>query len=157
MGCYTTWWRKTGGGDPPPPPSKKISFTGHRDIDESSFRTAVADTLSKIKAKYPDALVNVGGAIGTDMVAGEEALKAGLDIVMVMPFAYDSEKGQWAHTAYWPQTQRDRLDYLVQNAQHVQVVNDTTQVTAKGYNVRNTGSRQIDVILHPKKLVSLFA
>lgn len=138
MGCYTTWWRKTGGGDPPPPPSKKISFTGHRDIDESSFRTAVADTLSKIKAKYPDAIVNVGGAIGTDMVAGEEALKAGLGIVMVMPFAYDSEKGQWSHTKYWNQQQRARLDYLVNNAQYVHVVNDTTQVTAKGYNVRNT-------------------
>jgi hypothetical protein len=83
MGCYTTWWKKTEmGGEPPPPPSKKISFTGHRDIDESSFRTSVANTLSKIKAKYPDAIVNVGGAIGTDMVAGEEALKAGLDIVM---------------------------------------------------------------------------
>jgi hypothetical protein len=139
MGCYTTWWKKTDtGGELPPPPSKKISFTGHRDIDESSFRSAVSNTLSKIKAKYPDALVNVGGAIGTDMVAGEEALKAGLDIVMVMPFAYDSEKGRWAHTTYWPQAQRDRLDYLVQNAQYVHVVNDTTQVTAKGYNVRNT-------------------
>jgi hypothetical protein len=75
MGCYTTWWRKTGGGDPPPPPSKKISFTGLMNINESEFRSAVADTLSKIKEKYPDALVNVGGAIGTDMVAGEEALK----------------------------------------------------------------------------------
>jgi len=139
MGCYTTWWKKTDtGGDPPPLPSKKISFTGHRDIDESSFRTAVADTLSKIKAKYPDAIINVGGAIGTDMVAGEESLKAGLDIVMVMPFAYDSEKGRWAHTTYWPQAQRDRLDYLVKNAQYVHVVNDTTKVTAKGYNVRNT-------------------
>jgi uncharacterized phage-like protein YoqJ len=139
MGCYTTWWKKTDtGGEPSPPPSKKISFTGHRDIDESSFRTAVANTLSKIKAKYPDAIVNVGGAIGTDMVAGEEALKAGLDIVVVMPFAYDKGKGQWAHTAYWPKEQRDRLDYLVQNAQYVHVVNDTTKVTAKGYNVRNT-------------------
>jgi hypothetical protein len=130
MGCYTTWWQKTDtGGEPPPPPSKKISFTGHRDIDESSFRTAVANTLSKIKAKYPDALINVGGAIGTDMVAGEEALKAGLVIAsflatMVLPFAFDNEKGQWAHTTYWPQAQRDRLDYLVKNAQYVHVVND---------------------------------
>jgi uncharacterized phage-like protein YoqJ len=139
MGCYTTWWKKTDtGGEPPPPPSKKVSFTGHRDIDESSFRGEVANTLSKIKAKYPDAIVNVGGAIGTDMVAGEEALKAGFDIVMVMPFAYDSEKGRWAHTTYWPQAQRDRLDYLVKNAQYVHIVNDTTKVTAKGYNVRNT-------------------
>jgi uncharacterized phage-like protein YoqJ len=138
MGCYTTWWRKTGGGSPPPPPSKKISFTGHRNINESTFRPAVADTLSKIKAKYPDALVNVGGAIGTDMVAGEEALKAGFDIVMVMPFAYDNEKGRWSHTTYWPKAQRDRLDYLVKNAQHVHVVNDTTKVTAKGYHARNT-------------------
>ena len=75
---------------------------------------AVADTLRRIKAKYPSALVNVGGAIGTDMVAGEEALKAGFDIVMVLPFAYDSEKGRWSHTTYWPKAQRDRLDYLVQ-------------------------------------------
>jgi hypothetical protein len=80
----------------PPPPSKKISFTGHRNINENTFRPAVADTLSKIKAKYPDALVNVGGALGTDMVAGEEALKAGLDIVMVMPFAFDNENQRWA-------------------------------------------------------------
>ena len=138
MGCYTTWWRKTGGGEPPPPPSRKISFTGHRNINESSFRPAVADTLSKIKAKYPDALVNVGGAIGTDMVAGEEALKAGLDIAMVLPFAYDNEKARWAHTTYWPKAQRDRLNYLVQNARHIHVVNDTTKVTAKGYHARNT-------------------
>jgi len=138
MGCYTTWWRKTGGGEPPPPPSRKISFTGHRNINESTFRSAIAETLSKIKAKYPDALVNVGGAIGTDMVAGEEALKAGFDIVMVLPFAYDHDKGQWAHTKYWNKSQRTRLDYLVQNARHIHVVNDTTTVTAKGYNVRNT-------------------
>ena len=103
-------------------------YTGHRNISESSFRSTVSNTLSKIKGKYPDALVNVGGAIGTDMVAGEEALKAGLDIAMVMPFAYNSEKGRWAHTTYWPKTQRDRLNYLVQNARHVHVVNDTTIV-----------------------------
>ena len=139
MGCATTWWKKTDrGGDPPPPPSKQISFTGHRDINESVFRSGVAETLQKIKAKYPDALVNVGGALGTDMVAGEEALKAGLDIVMVMPFAYDNEKGRWAHTKYWNQNQRERLDYLVQNARQVNVVNDTTTVTAKGYHARNT-------------------
>jgi uncharacterized phage-like protein YoqJ len=139
MGCYTTWWQKTDtGGEPPPPPSKKISFTGHRNINESTFRPAVADTLRKIKAKYPDALVNVGGALGTDMVAGEEALKAGLDIVMVLPFAFDNEKGRWAHTQYWNQQQKARLDYLVKNARQVNVVNDTTIVTAKGYHARNT-------------------
>ena len=57
---------------------------------------------------------------------------------MVMPFAYDSEKGRWAHTTYWPKEQKDRLDYLVQNARQVYVVNDTTKVTAKGYHARNT-------------------
>jgi hypothetical protein len=30
------------------------------------------------------------------------------------------------------------LDYLVQNARQVHVVNDTTKVTAKGYHARNT-------------------
>ena len=57
MGCYTTWWRKTEGGSPPPPPSRKISFTGHRNINESSFRSAVADTLSKIKANASQAIL----------------------------------------------------------------------------------------------------
>ena len=137
MGCATTWWKKTDTGGAPPP-SKKISFTGHRDINENRFRSGVADTLRKIKAKYPDALVNVGGAIGTDMIAGEEALKTGLDIAMVLPFAYDNENGRWSHTKYWNNAQKDRLDYLVQNARHVHVVNDTTRVTAKGYHARNT-------------------
>jgi len=70
------------------------------------------------------------------MVAGEEALKAGLDIAMVLPFAYDT--GQWSHTKYWNNSQRARLDYLVTNARHVHVVNETTKVTAKGYHARNT-------------------
>jgi hypothetical protein len=41
------------------------------------------------------------------------------------------------HT-YWPKAQWARLDYLVQNARQVHVVNDTTKVTAKGYHARNT-------------------
>lgn len=71
-----------------------IAITGHRALalnEINRYRKAISDIIIKIKLQYANSSINLltGMAEGADIIAAEEALKQGLNIIAVLPFKAD--------------------------------------------------------------------
>lgn len=86
----------------------RVGFTGHRDFNE---RLKIRSWMRGISAKYPDATIISGGAIGADLLCAEEAIEAKLHSKVILPMWQD------VYTAKWPEAFKKRLDAVVESSE----------------------------------------
>jgi len=104
----------------------KIAITRHRDIwawNEANSWT------NGIKAKYPDATIITGGALGIDQTFAQCAIGKGLEHWLYLPFPHD------IMTARWGEKSKRRLETIMENSTKIDIIGDEYDI--EHYQKRN--------------------
>jgi uncharacterized phage-like protein YoqJ len=110
-----------------------LAVTGHRDLSKRTVEAAKW-WIEKIAQKYPQATIITGGAIGTDLLVAQLAIKAELKSKVYLPFEFET------HTARWNQTSKAQLRWVLDRSE-IRVVGGH-QYSVKLYHRRN--ERMVD-------------
>lgn len=106
-----------------------IGITGHRKYQD---RDNVRRWMQGIARKHgKDTTIITGGAVGTDIIAAEEAIRAGMRSIIILPMPYP------IHTDRWNQEYKDRLNEVL-SASQVKIACPKHEYNRNAYFERNT-------------------
>lgn len=109
-------------------PSVQIGISGHRNYQD---RTNIRWWMENIARKHgKDVTIITGGAVGTDMIAAEEAIRAGLRSAVILPMPYA------IHTSRWSKEQKERLNKVLASSQ-VKIACPKHEYNEQSYFERN--------------------
>ena len=105
-----------------------VGITGHRNYKD---RPNIRRWMQGIARKHGKATTIItGGAIGTDTIAAEEAISAGLRSIVILPMPYQ------IHTDRWCEKQKARLNAVL-SASQVKIACPKHEYNINAYMERN--------------------
>lgn len=105
-----------------------VGITGHRNYQD---RPNIRCWMKSIIRKHGEnTTIITGGAIGADIISAEEAIRAGMRSIVILPMPYP------IHTSRWEQKQKDRLNKVLSSSQ-VKITCPKHEYNVHAYMERN--------------------